>query len=135
MEGAPPGEAQSVHPDRYPFTFFSVRLIDARYGSTALNLHGHASRVFGWFTQNVDAVDLHAHLGPGASLEVQREFALEALNAAVGRDELAADAEIIQRDLSEERIAAFKTSVYESVFSANTIEQLFTKAGAALGQC
>ena len=130
MEGVPSGEARSIRPDRYPLTFFSVRLLELAVDSTALDLHGQASRVFRWFTENVDAVDRHAQLGPEASLQVQREFALEALSAAVRIDEVSAAEEMIRRDLSADRIAAFTADVYAVAFSDNAIERLFDRAGA-----
>ena len=108
MEGAPPGEVQSVHPDRYPLTFFSVRLlelaVDSQHSTFMVRLRGccDGSQL------NVDAVGRHAQFGPEASLQVQREFALEALSAAVERDTVAADEEIIERGLSDDRVAAFK---------------------------
>ena len=132
MEGATDLEMRAIRPERYPLAFFSLRLLElAGDSAPTLDLHGRAQQVRDWFIENVDAVDRHAQLGPQTSLDEARELALEGLNGAVRRDRLAEDEEIIARELSEDRIAAFRTGVYASVFSANTIEQLFMEAGAA----
>ena len=46
------------------------------------------------------------------------------------QDEVAADEEIIGRELSEERIADFTADVYAAAFSSNAVERLFARAGA-----
>lgn len=132
MEGAASLEVRAVRPERYPLIFFSLRLLElAGDSAPTLNLRGRAQQVRDWFTANVDSIEGRAQVGGVGDIQRRRDFVLEALDAAVRGDELAADEEMIQRTISDDRVAAFTTGVYSSVFSANTIEQLFTEAGAA----
>ena len=131
MEGAPSLEVRTIQPERYPLIFFAVRLLDlATPTAQGLDFRGRAQFVLDWFMNNADALGQHVRLAAGTSLAEQREFAIAALTAAVRRDEVEEQEEIIRRELSEDRIDRFKTSVYASVFTANTIERLFTEAAA-----
>ena len=125
-EGARPLVVQVVRPERYALTFFSVRLIElVSEAMSGVDLQGHASRVLDWFTANADGILQHAQLGPDLSAAHQRELAVAALGEAVRRDEVAADEEMIQRELSSVRIAGFTADVYATAFSDNTVERLF----------
>ena len=147
MEGAGNLEVRTVRPERYPLTYFTVRLLEiAREPMPALDLSGSAQRVLDWFETNVEELERQVHLEPDTSVEEpregpvqlgreailqeRRELALGALRAAVLRDEVAADEEVIARELSEERIAAFTADVYAAAFSNNAVERLFARAGA-----
>ena len=131
MEGARSLEARRMRPEQYPLTFFSVRLLElARDPMPVLDLDGRAQQVLDWFETNGEALERHVHLESGTSIEERRELALGALRAAVQQDEVAAEEEMIDRELSEERIAAFTADVYEAAFSNNAVERLFAHAGA-----
>ena len=76
--------------ERYPLTFFAVRLLElARAPMPELDLGGTARQVLEWFEANIDRLERHAHLEPGARSAERREIALGALRAAVSRDEVA----------------------------------------------
>ena len=64
------------------------------------------------------------------SARQRRDIATEILRQAVHRDEVEEDNEIIKRELSNERIAAFKSSVRSGAIDHNSIEQIFERAGA-----
>ena len=147
MEGAGSLETRTVRPERHPLTFFTVRLLElARDPMPVLDLGGRAQQVLRWFEANARQLERHVQLEPDTSveepredpvqldpeaiLEERRELALGALRAAVLRDEVAADEEVIARELSEERIAAFTADVYAAAFSNNAVERLFARAGA-----
>ena len=147
MEGAGNLEVRTVRPERYPLTYFTVRLLEiAREPMPALDLSGSAQQVLDWFEANIEGLERHVELGPDTSIADvheepvpldpktdiadRRELALGALQAAVLRDEMAADEEMARRELSEERIAAFTADVYAAAFSNNAVERLFSRAGA-----
>ena len=133
MEGAGDGEPRAVHPDRYPLAFFSLRLLElASERLPNLDLRGSAQRVLRWFTENSGRLERHVLVDADTSMEERRELAFAALRAAVLRDEVAADEDIIRRELSADRIAAFTADVYASASAANTIERIFAAEGAFL---
>ncbi|MCY3918482.1 MAG: hypothetical protein OXG38_01590 [Chloroflexi bacterium] len=124
---------QSVDRQRYPLTYFSVRLLElATSQMPTLDLHGSAEQVLNWFTVNSEGLERHVRADPDTSMEQRREVAMGALRDAVRRDDVAEDERIIQRELSAERIAAFKAGVYASAFMPNTIERIFARADAFL---
>ena len=130
-EGAQAFESRSVDPDRYPLSFFSVRLLElATKPMLDLDLHGTAQQVLDWFTANSEDLEGHVRDDPNTSAEDRRERVIGVLNDAVRRDEVAEDEDIIRRKLSPERIAAFTAGVYASAFTANAVEWLFARAGA-----
>ena len=133
MEGADDFETRAVNPDRYPLAFFSMRLLELATDQSAdLDMGGNAQRVLNWFTQNSERLAQHVRGDAEASWAVRSELVLDVLRAAVHRDDVAADEEIIRLDLSPDRIAAFTADVYATAFAANTIESLFAAAGAML---
>ena len=124
---------QSVDRYRYPLTYFSVRLLElATSQMPSLDLHGSSERVLNWFTANSGRLETHAQDDPDASTGDRRERAIGALRDAVRRDEAAEDEDIIERELSAERTAAFTADVYSATFAANAIERLFVRASAFL---
>ena len=130
-EGAQAFESRSVDPDRYPLSFFSVRLLElATKPMPTLDLHGSAEQVLKWFTANSGGLEGHVRDDPNTSMEDRRERVIGTLRDAVRRDEIAEDENIIRRELSTERIAAFTAGVYASAFTPNTIERIFARAGA-----
>ena len=132
-EGAQPLETRSVDPDRYFLTFFSVRLLELAKGPIPdLDLRGSAKQVREWFTANAEDLERHLRADPDTSKQRRLEIAMGALRDAVRRDEIAEDENIIRRELSDERIAAFTAGVYASAFMPNTIERLFADAAAFL---
>ena len=130
-EGAKPGEVQRMDPAQYPLMFFVVRLVELSTNATsALNLHGSANRVLGWFETNAERLlpfvsDTHT-----ATKEERRVWAAGALRASVQVDETAEEERIINSSLSPERIALFKSDVYASAFAVTSVEQVFDQAGA-----
>ena len=125
-----------VHPlrmGRYPLTLFAVRLMElANTSMSALDLHGNAQQVLDWFETNADRLKRYVSAAPAIRLEERRVLANDALRAAVHTDEVAADHEVIERELSAERIETFASEVKEAVFAVNSIERLFDRAGAAV---
>ena len=133
MEGARNLQVRTVRPDQYPLTFFSVRLLEhARDPMPVLDLGGRAQQVLDWFEANIERLQRHVELDPEASFEERRELAVAALRAAVQHDEVAADEEMIRRELSTGTIAAFTADVYAAAFSSNAVERLFAQANAFL---
>ncbi len=132
-EGAQAFESRSVDPDRYPLSFFSVRLLElAAKPILDLDLHGSATRALDWFTANSEGLERHVRDDPNTSMEDRRKRVIGTLRDAVRRDEKAEDQNIIRRELSPDRIAAFTAGVYASAFTPNTIEPLFARTGAFL---
>ena len=121
-----------VHPQRYPLTFFSLRLSElAGEPLPEIDLHGEAQRVLDWFTKNAESLERHVRAGPDASMEWRRERAIAALQAAVRRDEAARDEDVIRRPLSEDAITAFTANVYAAAYTADAVDRIFASAGAA----
>ena len=132
-EGAQAFESRSVDPDRYPLSFFSVRLLElAAKPILDLDLHGSATRALDWFTANSEGLERHVRDDPNTSMEDRRKRVIGTLRDAVRRDEKAEDQNIIRRELSPDRIAAFTAGVYASAFTPNTIERIFACADAFL---
>ena len=132
-EGAQAFESRSVDPDRYPLSFFSVRLLElATKPMLDLDLHGTAKQVLDWFTANSEDLEGHVRDDPNTSAEDRRKRVIGTLRDAVRRDEKAEDQNIIRRELSPDRIAAFTAGVYASAFTLNTIERIFACADAFL---
>ena len=132
-EGAQSFEVRSVDPQRYPLTFFSVRLLELATGPMRdLDLHGCAKQALDWFAANSEDLERDVRTDPGGSLERRGGLAIGALRDAVRRDEVAEDENIIRRKLSPERIAALTADVYASAFTTDVIEPLFARAGAFL---
>ena len=132
-EGAEPGKAQVMNPEQYPLTFLVVRLMElSSITMPALNLHGRANRVLGWFETNAERLLPFVSEEPTATKEERRLWAAEALRASVPLDETAEEDRIISSNLSPERVSLFKSDVYASAFAARSVEQLFDQAGAFL---
>ena len=132
MEGASGFEARSIAPEQYPLTFFTVRLLELNTTEPAdLDLQGRATQVSGWFMQNAERLGIHVADEAGVTREQRRQLATEALRSAEQRDEVAEDYEIISRELSVDRISAFKSDVYTAAFNDNPVEQLFKQVGAS----
>ena len=133
MEGAGNLEPRWIRPERYSLNLFTVRLVElARDPMPVLDLGGRAQQMLDWFEANVEGLERHVELDPEASFEERRELAAGAIRAAVQQDEVAADEEMIGRELSADRVAAFTTGVYAAAFTRNIVERLFERAGASL---
>ena len=133
MEGSSGYESRWLNPERYPLAFFAVRLMELSGEITpTIDLHGNAKRVLDWFEQNSELLERYVKDELGLTNETRRESAANALRAAVHRDEVAEDYEIIQRQLSEERISNFTSDVYGTAFGENPVERVFGRSGAFL---
>ena len=120
-----------MNPERYPLNFFGLRLLEiCRDHGPDLDLHGTAQQVLNWFENNSGQLEQLVEVDPDTTFEQRREHALSSLRAAVRKDEVAEDYEIIRRRLSEERVANFVSSIYAAAFSQNPVEYLFERAGA-----
>ena len=132
-EGAEPGVVQMLSPERYPLTFFAIRLMELSSDTMpALDLHGTANQVLNWFESNADRLLPFVADQPGTSRQQLREWAAGALKAAVRTDETAEENRIIISKLSLERIAKFKSDVYAAAFELDSIEGLFRRYDAFL---
>ena len=132
-EGWGPVQAHMVFTERYPLTYFAVRLMELCPGRTVtLNLCGTAQRVLDWFVNNSDRLEIHALDDPTATKEQRRESATHAMREAVLRDTIEEDYEIIKREISAARVSDFTSDVYAAAFGANLVERLFDQAGAFL---
>ena len=150
-EKAVPGEAYSVNAEQYPLAFFGIRLMELlSEPSTTLDLHGRATLIRDWFAANSERLkgfvrtEQAPTLEQGATTEAdptlqaeptvneRHEFATEAIRLAVIRDGIAEEHDIIQRELSEERVFAFISQVRATPQGSNPIEESFRKAGAFL---
>ena len=128
-EGIPNGRAYSISPGRYPLTFFSLRLMELPLNPVpVLDLQGYAQQVHEWFVNNSER--LERFLPPDSDpIPTNRiEIATAALQSAIQRDVVTADLDIIQRELSEERIATFKSEVISASLPPNHIEQIFQRS-------
>ena len=131
MEGGDPNQARVVTPERYPLTFFAVRLMELCSSTKpTLNLRGSAKRVFDRFVATSAQLENNVHDDSTASKEQRRESATEALGEAVHRDEIEEDHEIIERELSADRVSVFTSDVYAAAFGVNSVERLFDQARA-----
>ncbi len=133
LEDALPLETFTISTERYPLWFFTLRLMElSSEPMPTLDLHSRAQRVLDWFNSNSEAVRPYVRTELDPAPEQRHEFAAETLNSAVHRDEVTADYEVIERNLSEVRISTFKSEVYAAAFSGNSVERLFMRAGASL---
>ena len=133
MESALNFETRGVYPERYPLTWFAIRLMElAAEPLTAIDLHGHAQRVLEWFNANSERLATYVRGISAQRIEEGQRLATDALLGAVRRDEIAEDLEIIRRELSADRVSAFVSDVYASEFATNPIFRLFDQAGAIL---
>ena len=131
FEDAPDGEAVSLSTDKYPLTFFAVRLMELLDSPDAnLNLHGDARRVLDWFIENAERLQPLALVGPDAAVDGRRELATNVLYEAVRRDELEEDYETIRREISAEKVAEFAVDIRAGAATSNYVERIFRRAGA-----
>ena len=150
-EKAVPGEAYSVNAEQYPLAFFGIRLMELlTEPSTTLDLKGRATRIRDWFAANGERLkgfvrteqaptleqratsEADPILQAGPTVDERHEFATETIRLAVIRDGTAEEYDIIQRELSEERVSAFIGQVRATARGSNPIEESFRKAGAFL---
>ena len=132
-EGAEPGIVQSLFPERYPLTFFAVRLMELSSDDMpAIDLHGTANQVLSWFESNADRLLPFVSDQPGTTREQRRDWAAEALTAAVATDEAAEENRIITSQLNPEKVGAFRSGVYEAALEADSVKRLFERCGAFL---
>ena len=131
MQDHLPGQVVTVSAERYPLAFFAVRLMDISDDATlTLNLHGHARHVLDWFRANGDGLEPFVRVTPDASAQQRRGRAIEALQNAVVGDEIEEEREIIERELSSDRISEVVDGVNAGALASNLVERLFKRAGA-----
>ncbi len=132
-EGALSHQPIHVSAERYPLLFFTLRLMELSSDvDSTIDLNSRAQRALDWFLSNAESVEPFMQTEAEPTAVRRRELATESLRFAVRRDEITEDYEIIARDLSETRIAAFTADVYSAASSSNSIERLFEQAGASL---
>ena len=123
----------SVSPDKYPFTFFAIRMMEIITDpKPSINLHGESQRTLDWFTSNSGQLERHVVAGPEITMARRRELVIEMLEASVTNDFIQEDLNIIGWNLSEEKIAAFTSEVYAQEARTNLVERLFEQEGALL---
>ena len=131
LEDAPNGEPVAVSTEKYPLTFFAVRIMELLEGPNAnLNLRGDAQRILAWFLANAERWQHVVQLSPGTTIERQHQLAETALREAVRRDELEEDDETIRREISADRVAEFAADIRASAATSNYVERVFKDAGA-----
>ena len=147
-EGEEDGRARFMFPEQYPFSFFSIRLMELVDDPIpTLNMHGNAKRVLDWFTNNSErlgryvrpeadlAVELaQPNVNPEHDLDVERrrQIAIKVLERAVSNDEVQENLEIISRPLSDDRVSNFVSEVYATAFATDRVEPLFEQRNAFL---
>ena len=123
----------SVSPEKYPFTFFAIRMMEILTDpKPTINLHGESQRTLDWFTNNSERLERHVAEGPGITIQRRRELVVETLEEAVINDSIQEDLNIIGWDLSEERMSNFTSEVYVEEASTNVVERLFEQEGSLL---
>ena len=123
----------SVAPEKYPFTFFSIRMMEiVTDPKPSINLHGESQRTLDWFTNNSERLERHVVASPGITAQRRHELVAEALEEAILNDSIQEDLKIIGWDLSEGRISDFTSEVYAREVSTNVIERLFEQEGSLL---
>ena len=123
----------SVAPEKYPFTFFAIRMMEiVTEAKPHIDLRGESKRTLDWFNNNSQR--LVRHVGEDARITVQRrrELVAEMLEEAIINDSIQEDLNIVGWNLSEERISDFTSEVYAEEVSTNVIERLFEKEGSLL---
>ena len=137
MESAQPGQVYTINSGQYPFAFITIRLMELTLETTAtLDLHGWATRPRDWFINNSNELknlvyqEQSPDLSTGPTTEDRQQFAIESLNFAVRRDEVAEEYDIAHRGLSTDRVLAFAQGVRSAAFRINPIEEVFKAAGA-----
>ena len=127
------GQVISVSPEKYPFTFFVIRMMEIITDpKPTINLHGESQRTLDWFTNNSERLERHVIADPGTTVQRRRELVAEALEEAVINDSIQEDLNIIGWNLSEERISDFTSEVYAEEAGTNVVERLFEQEGFLL---
>ena len=142
------GRARFIFPDGYPLTFFSMRFMElATDPMPTVNMHGNAKKVLDWLTENLEGIERLVSPTPNLTMEPldsinqprtnltveqRRELVMGALNAAIGDDQVNEDLEIVERDLSKDRVSDFASTVRATASSSNPLELLFERAGTRI---
>ena len=127
------GQVVSVSPEKYPFTFFAIRMMEiVTDPRPSINLHRSAQRTLDWFTNNSERIERHVVAKAGFTVQRSHELVVEALAEAVTNDSIQEDLDIIGWNLSEERISEFTSEVYVEEASTNVVERLFEQKGSLL---
>ena len=87
MEGAEIGEPRRATPERYPLTWFAVRLMELfKEPNQTLDLQGSARLILPWFETNSAGLAAHVRDVPPHAIEERREFATAALRVAAHQE-------------------------------------------------
>ena len=135
-EGGPPAVVRAIQPERYPLTFFAVRLLESSETvDDSLDLYGNAKRVLEWFLENGVHLEQQVRVNPPSAspeptFEDRYKNATATLQLAVRRDELSEMRDIASRKLDSARVQDFIASVQVAAIRANPIEGVFQRAGA-----
>ena len=133
MEGSLDFEVRNVNPRKYPLTSFAIRFMEiSNEHMEAPDFHGSAQQVLKWFEENIGPLEKYVRDVPVLGMENRRELAISTLRAAVRKDVVEEDYEIIRRELSPDRVGAFEQGVYEAAFPKHSIESIFQQSGAVL---
>ena len=120
----------SVSPEKYPFTFFAIRMMEiVTDPKPTINLHGESQQTLDWFTNNSERLERHVTEGPGITIRRRRELVVETLEEAVINDSIQEDLNIIGWDLSKERMSDFTSEVYSEEAGTNVIERTVRTRG------
>ena len=124
-------QVYSANPQKYPLVWFSIRFMEtsSEYRETP-SFRGYARQVQQSFKDNVELLEKYVRDLPELGLEKRRELSSNALLAAIRRDDVEEDFEIIQRELSERKVSTFASGVNEAAMPRNTIERAFEVAKA-----
>ena len=131
MEGSLAFAVRTIYPQKYPLAWFSIRLME--FVSDDMDTpacNGQAQQIQKWFEENVEMIEKYVRDMPELGLEKRRELASNALLAAIRRDVVEEEYEIIQRELSEHKVSTFVSGVNEAAIPRYTIERAFEVAKA-----
>ena len=122
-----------VSPERSPLTCFAILLMGLTDDATLdLKLGGNAKRILDWFSANSEGLERFVPDSSSASAQQRRQFAIEVLQKAVQRDEVEENLETIRRELSVDRVDAYKSDVTSAMLRTASVERSFDQAGALL---
>ena len=131
MEQVKSYEGYRAYPEKYPLTWFAVRLIELSTElQQGLNLHGKANQIKDWFERESEGLETYALAAPEKSEQERRELATAALKSATYADEVAEDYAIIGRDLSFGRVSAVRSAALEYATDTDYVGKFFERAGA-----
>ena len=131
MKDNPSDQFVMVHPERYPLTCFTIRLMELADDATlTINLGGNAKQALDWFLANSERLKRFVQDTPGVSVQQRRKIATKILRNAVRVDEITKENEIIRSELSSDRVSNFRSCVCAEAVATDAVGELFKQAGA-----